>query len=159
MRATASPSSTPGATSSAAPRCSPTCSPRSTCRRARAIAVQAEKSVEALILYLAVLRAGLRLPAAQHRLPERRDRLLHRRRRARASSSARRKNFAWVGRARLQRRHRRTCSRSATTAAAACSSARPHFSDQHTPALQAAPTTSPRSSTPAAPPGAARARC
>ena len=39
-------------------RRSPTCSRRSTCRADARIAVQVEKSVEALMLYLAMLRAG-----------------------------------------------------------------------------------------------------
>ena len=52
------------------------------------VAVQVEKSVEALLLYLATLRAGL-VFAAQHRLPERRDRVFHRRRRARRGGARR----------------------------------------------------------------------
>ena len=46
------------------------------------IAVQAEKSVESLLLLPGRAARRPRLPAAQHRLQERRGRLLHRRRRA-----------------------------------------------------------------------------
>ena len=46
------------------------------------VAVQAEKSPEALLLYLATLRAGL-VSAAEHRLPRGRDRIFPGKRRAR----------------------------------------------------------------------------
>ena len=46
------------------------------------VAAQTEKSVPALVLYLATVRRGRGVPAAQHRLYAQRARLLHLRRRA-----------------------------------------------------------------------------
>ena len=52
------------------------------------VAAQVEKSITALVLYLATVRVGSCLPAAQHGLHAGRTRVLHRRRRARVWSSA-----------------------------------------------------------------------
>ena len=122
------------------------------------VAVQTEKSVEALMLYLAVLRAGfVYLPLNTAYQATRSSYFI-----GNAEPSVvvcAQKNFAWVSQARLQPPARSMSSRSATTAAAACSSA-PRTSQRPPRAgRSAAPTTWPPSSTPAAPPGAARARC
>ena len=110
------------------------------------------------MLYLAVLRAGLRLPAAEHRLPGRRDRILHRQRRAGGGGVRAARTSAGSVEARLPGRHaarlhaRRRPQRQPARARRACS-------DRHDAGAARAPTTWPPSSTPAAPPGAARARC
>ena len=133
------PLSTPGATSSGRRRCSPTCSTRSTLPAGEPDrgAGREVGRVAAALPRGAARRP--RLPAAQHRLQERRDRLLHRRRRARAWSSARRGLRLGLPKLAFARRHRATSSRSATTAAAACSSAPTHFGDDtHRPAARSA---------------------
>ncbi len=99
----------------------------------------------------------LRVPAAQHRLPERRDRILHRQRRA-GGGGLHARQLRLGEQDRLPGRHAATCSRSATTAPARCWSAPPSTATA-TSRRRSAPTTWPPSSTPAAPPGAARARC
>ena len=103
-------------------RCWPTCSLRSTLPAGARVAVQIDKSVEALMLYLAVLRAGLRVPAAEHRLPAGRDRVLHRQCRA-GGGGVRAEGLQLDLASSPSRPARRTCSRSTTTAPAACSSA------------------------------------
>ena len=120
------------------------------------VAVQTEKSVEALMLYLAVLRAGLvYLPL---NTAYQRDEIGYFIGNAEpAIVVCAPKNFGWVSRIAFAAGSR-TCSRSATTAAAACCSA-PRCRATCTSRQCGMPTTSPRSSTPAAPPAAARARC
>ena len=115
------------------------------------VAVQVEKSPEALLLYLACLRAGLvylPLNSAYQQgevgyfLGERRAR---RRRRAAALAALARA-------ARRRARASATSSRSTSTARAA-SSTRPPARTRASPRWRAARTTSPRSSTPRGPPG------
>ena len=60
------------------------------------VAVQVDKSPQSLFLYLACLRAGLCLPAAQHRVSARRARLLPAATPSRASSSAGRRSHEHV---------------------------------------------------------------
>jgi acyl-CoA synthetase (AMP-forming)/AMP-acid ligase II len=120
------------------------------------VAVQVEKSVEALMLYLAVLRAGhVYLPLNNAYQASRSN-----------ISSAMPSRRWWCARAGTSagsasspsRPARVMSSRSTTTAAARCWNA-PPSTPIPTSRCAAAATTSPPSSTPAAPPGAARARC
>ena len=68
--------------------------------------------------------------AAQHRLPERRDRVLHRQRRARRGGVQRRTTLAGSARS-PSRPARKTCSRWTTTAPARLLERAAHCSDQH----------------------------
>ena len=69
------------------------------------IAVQVEKSVEALLLYLAVLRAGYVYLPLNTAYQSDEIELFPRQRRAGRAWSARRKDFAWLSQARLRGRH------------------------------------------------------
>jgi malonyl-CoA/methylmalonyl-CoA synthetase len=66
--------------------------------------VQVEKSVEALMLYLAVLRAGHVYLPLNNAYQAGRDRVLHRQRRA-GGGGVRGRNFGWVSQLILQGRH------------------------------------------------------
>ena len=114
------------------------------------VAVQTEKSVEALMLYLAVLRAGYVYLPLNNRLPGQRDRILHRQRPARGGGVLA-EELRLGEPHRVFRPARKACSRWATTAAAACWSARRTTATSTNPPSSAA-TTWPPSSTPVAPP-------
>ena len=120
--------------------------------------MQAEKSVEALLLYLAVLRAGyVYLPL---NTAYKSDELSYFLGNAEPSVLVcAPKDFAWLSQARLRGRHRATCSRLGGDRSGSLLERAAHFRDTHAAGRSAAATTSPPSSTPAAPPGAARARC
>ena len=94
--------------------------------------------------------ARLHVLAAQHRLPERRDRILHRQCRA-GGGGLHARNFGWSAKSPLPP-VRSMCSRWATTAPAACWSGPRTIGDDHVPVARGAATTWPPSSTPAAPP-------
>ena len=114
-------------------RCSPTCSTRSTCRPASRIAVQAEKSVESLLLYLAVLRAGhVYLPLNTAYKSDEIGYFIGDAEPAVFVCAP--EGFRLGVQARLRRRHAPSSSPSATTAAAACSNARRTSPTRHTPA-------------------------
>ncbi len=86
------------------------------------VAVQTEKSVEALMLYLAVLRAGyVYLPLNTAYQAGEIEYFIGNAEPSVVVCSGR--NFGWVSKLAFKARHARTCSRSTTTAAAACSSA------------------------------------
>ena len=116
------------------------------------VAVQVEKSVEALMLYLAVPARGLRLPAAQHRLPGSEIEYFVGNAEPAVVVLQPRSNSRGWSRSRLASASR-TCSPSTSTAAAACSSARASAPERFATVRSARAATSPPSSTPAAPPG------
>ena len=122
------------------------------------IAVQAEKSVESLLLYLAVLRAGhVYLPLNTAYKSDEIGYFLGNA--EPACSSARRRTSPGSSKLAFAAGTALGVHASATTAAAACSSAPRHFPRPARAGASAAATTSPPSSTPAARPGAARGRC
>ena len=106
--------------------------------RARASRCRPRSRVEALMLYLAVLRAGYVYLPLNTAYQQRRDRILHRQRRAGRGGVHARKNFGWVApiafeagtRARVHARRR--------PQRHACSSAPRSARDTHTPAREAA---------------------
>ena len=75
------------------------------------VAVQVEKSVEALMLYLAVLRAGYVYLPLNTAYQAGRDRILHRQCRAAAWWCARAGTRAWVSKIAFTRAAPGTCSR------------------------------------------------
>ena len=96
------------------------------------VAVQAEKSVESLLLYLAVLRAGfVYLPL---NIAYKSDEVAYFIGNAAPSVFVcAPKDFAWLSALAFDAGTTLRVQRSATTAAAACSNARRHFSDRHAP--------------------------
>ena len=120
------------------------------------VAVQTEKSVEALMLYLAVLRAGyVYLPLNTAYQAGEIEYFI-----GNAEPSVvvcSRRNFGWVSKIAFKAGTRHVFTLDDDRSGSLLERAA-LMSDRHEPA-QRAPTTWPRSSTPAAPPGAARARC
>jgi hypothetical protein len=120
------------------------------------IAVQTEKSVEALMLYLAVLRAGhVYLPLNTAYQAGEIEYFIGNAEPAVVVCAG--KNFGWVSKIAFPPA-RRMCSRWTTTAPARCSTAPPSERPAHAGRAQRR-TIWPPSCTPAAPPGAARAPC
>jgi malonyl-CoA/methylmalonyl-CoA synthetase len=120
------------------------------------VAVQTEKSVEALMLYLAVLRAGhVYLPLNTAYQAAEIEYFIGN---AEPAVVVCAEELAWVSKHRLLCRHR-PCVHAGRGAHGTLLERAAFQSDQHVPARWRRPTTWPPSSTPAAPPGAARARC
>ena len=128
------------------------------CEKGARIAVQVEKSVEAMMLYLATLRAGYVFLPLNTAYQQRRDRVLHRQRRAGGGGVQQRATFGWVAPIAIAAgtRHVFTLDddRTGTLLEVRGAVQRPAHGR-----AAGATTTSPPSSTPAAPPAAARARC
>ena len=120
------------------------------------IAVQTEKSVEALMLYLAVLRAGfVYLPLNTAYQAAEIEYFIGNAEPAVVVCSSR--NFGWVSKIAFKAGTRHVFTLDEDRSGSLLARAAMH-GDRHQPA-QRQPTTWRRSSTPAAPPGAARARC